>query len=124
MKKAYERGDKIYCGNCGKLGHTYRRCTAPITSLGAIVFKLVESPEVPGLYTTKYLLIQRKDTLGFVEFLRGKYNLENIKYIFKIFEIMTKKERDFIEVNDFDTIWNSLWMNKNIKLGYQNIISI
>jgi len=64
-------------------------------------------------------MIQRKDTLGFVEFLRGKYNLENVKYIYKIFEIMTKKERNFIEKNDFDTIWNSLWMNKNIK-QYRN----
>ena len=32
---------------------------------------------------------------------------------------MTRKERDFIEVNNFDTIWNSLWMNKNIK-QYRN----
>ena len=41
----------------------------------------------------KYLMIQRKDTLGFVEFMRGKYNLENIDYIYKIFKIMTKEER-------------------------------
>ena len=28
--------DKIYCGNCGVCGHSYRRCMAPITSLGII----------------------------------------------------------------------------------------
>ena len=32
---------------------------------------------------------------------------------------MTKKERDKIENNDFETIWNDLWMNKNIK-QYRN----
>ena len=112
------KDEHIYCGNCGVLGHTYRRCTAPITSLGAIVFKLEENAD-KKTYSIKYLLIQRKDTLGFVEFMRGKYNLENIKYIYKIFEIMTKKERDFLETNEFDDIWNSLWMNKNIK-QYRN----
>ena len=47
--------------------------------------------------------------------MRGKYNLENIKYIFKLFEIMTEAERNKIMTNDFDTLWNNLWMNKNLK---------
>ena len=111
-KEKEKENDGIYCGNCGMWGHSYRRCTAPITSLGVIVFRIVNSqPE--------YLMIQRKDTLGFVEFMRGKYNLENIAYLYKLFEIMTKKERDKIENNDFETIWNDLWMNKNIK-QYRN----
>ena len=29
---------KIYCGNCGKSGHTYRKCTEPVTSTGIIAF--------------------------------------------------------------------------------------
>ena len=29
----------VYCGNCGKFGHIYKRCTAPITSLGVICYK-------------------------------------------------------------------------------------
>jgi len=111
MQKSNDKEKEISCGNCGELGHSYRRCTAPITSLGAIIYK-----QDNGI---KYLMIQRKDTLGFVEFMRGKYNLENVRYIYKIFEIMTRKERNFIESNNFDDIWNSLWMNKNIK-QYRN----
>ena len=98
----------IYCGNCGKEGHTYRRCLSPIMSLGIILYK------IEGL-KIKYLFIQRKDTLGFVEFMRGKYNLENLDYIKEILKIMTIDERDKIVNNDFDTLWNELWMNFNSK---------
>ena len=98
----------VYCGNCGKYGHPYRRCLAPIISLGVILYKL-ENNEI------KYLLIQRKDTLGFVEFMRGKYNLENMVYINDIFSIMTADEHQKILNNDFDTLWNNLWMNKNLR---------
>ena len=45
-----------------------------LISLGVILFKIQEGK-------VKYLLVQRRDTLGFVEFMRGKYNLENIDYI-------------------------------------------
>ena len=98
----------IYCGNCGKQGHSYRRCLAPIISLGVILFKIHEGK-------VKYLLVQRRDTLGFVEFMRGKYNLENIDYICELLKIMTQHERENILNNDFDTLWNNLWMDKNNK---------
>lgn len=97
-----------YCCNCGKTGHLYRKCLSPIISLGVILVKLEKD-------TLKYLLIQRRDTLGFVEFMRGKYNLENINYIYTLFGIMTKTEREKILNTDFDTLWNELWMNKNLK---------
>lgn len=98
----------IYCGNCGEEGHTYRRCLSPIMSLGIILYKIDDG-------IIKYLFIQRKDTLGFVEFMRGKYNLENLDYIKDIFKIMTINERDKILKNNFDYLWNELWMNFNNK---------
>ena len=98
----------LYCGNCGKYGHVYRKCLAPIISYGIIIFKKINNK-------LKYLLVQRKDTLGFVEFMRGKYNLENINFIIKLFKIMTLDERIEIISNDFDTIWNKLWMNQDNK---------
>ena len=98
----------MYCSNCGKNGHLYKTCLLPIISLGII---LVKKPENKLMY----LLIQRKDTLGFVEFLRGKYNLDNIDYIKQLISIMTEKERKNIVQYDFDKLWNCLWMNQNNK---------
>jgi 8-oxo-dGTP pyrophosphatase MutT (NUDIX family) len=97
-----------YCGNCGKEGHIYRRCLSPIMSLGIVLFKIEKSK-------IKYLMVQRRDTLGFVEFMRGKYNLENEKYIYELFKIMTENERLNILSYDFDILWENLWMNKNLK---------
>ena len=96
-----------YCGNCGKEGHVYRRCLSPIISLGIILYKVHKN-------SIQYLMIQRRDTLGFVEFMRGKYNLENIKYINDLFKIMTLGERLNIISYNFDVLWEKLWMNKNL----------
>ena len=43
---------KIYCGNCGKLGHMYKDCKLPVTSCGNIVYR--NDTEEP-----KVLMIQR-----------------------------------------------------------------
>ena len=64
----------IYCANCGKAGHLYRNCRYPILSYGIILYKVVNK-------NIKYLHIRRKDTIGYVEFLRGNYSLENNSYI-------------------------------------------
>ena len=99
---------ETYCGNCGEEGHGYRKCLHPIISLGVILFRKNDN-------NLEYLMVQRRDTLGFVEFMRGKYNLENIKYIYELFRIMTEKERIKILNNEFDFLWQNLWMNKNLK---------
>lgn len=99
---------ETYCGNCGEEGHSYRKCLHPIISLGIILFRKNEE-------NLEYLMVQRRDTLGFVEFMRGKYNLENIKYIYDLFRIMTESERIKILNNEFDYLWTNLWMNKNLK---------
>ena len=108
MKSIYNKNcEIIYCCNCGKRGHNYKKCLSPVISYGIILYD-DRGKDI------KYLMIQRKDTLGFVEFIRGKYSLNNYKYITQIFKIMTYKERTLILENDFDYLWNSLWMNKYI----------
>jgi len=59
------------CNNCLEYGHSFHQCKKPITSLGIIVFKY-DKYNIPN-----YLLICRKDSLGYVDFMRGKYNPNN-----------------------------------------------
>ena len=102
----------IYCGNCGKLGHVYKQCLLPIISLGIILVKKMKNGN------NEFIMIQRKDTIGFVEFMRGKYQTEDLNYLRNLFKIMTKKERLQIISYDFDSLWNLLWLKKNNKQNF------
>ena len=129
----------IFCVNCGEKGHVVKDCNGPITSFGIIAFKKVNT-EYEEKYDTndilkdilksekvncekenypkiKYLMIQRKDTMGFIDFIRGKYDNrpgfeeEKTKKINVCLEEMTKKEKQTLFTKDFDYIWNDLWVN-------------
>lgn len=91
-----------FCNNCGKTGHTYGQCSKPITSTGIVLFNKINNEK-------KYLLICRKDSLGFVEFLRGKYPLYNKDYIQNIINEMTVDEKNKLLEKDFSTLWRDLW---------------
>ena len=56
-----------------------------------------------------FLLISRKNSLGYIEFIRGKYNIDNIENIKHLFEQMTDLEIANIIKNDFDILWDILW---------------
>jgi 8-oxo-dGTP pyrophosphatase MutT (NUDIX family) len=53
----------------------------------------------------KFLMVCRRFSLGFIEFIRGKYETTDIDGIIKLYEQMTQLEIDFINSNpDYDTI--------------------
>jgi 8-oxo-dGTP pyrophosphatase MutT (NUDIX family) len=54
-------------------------------------------------------MIQRKDSLGFMDIMRGKYKLNEPDYICKQIHGMTVNERQRLLNDDFDKIWNDLW---------------
>jgi len=91
-----------FCNNCGKNGHAFHKCKNPITSVGIIVFR----PSSNGL---QYLLICRRNTLGFVDFIRGKYPIMDPGYIIGILNEMTEYEKTIIKTKPFDFLWNYLW---------------
>ena len=68
----------------------------------------------------KFLLIQRKHTLGYIEFIRGRYNIENVDGIIYLFKQMIPKEIKNIGTKSFDELWNELWQNNKNKSIYQN----
>ena len=54
-------------------------------------------------------MICRKNTLGYVDFIRGKYPVYNIDYLQNLFDEMTVNEKKFLLNNTFEEIWNNLW---------------
>jgi 8-oxo-dGTP pyrophosphatase MutT (NUDIX family) len=65
-------------------------------------------------------MVQRKDSLSFVEFLRGKYDVNNTQYLLKLFTNMTEEERARIESNDFETLWKEMWCKSIVQESNKN----
>ena len=97
----------MFCNNCGKQGHLYHRCKKPISSSGVIAFR--KNKKVPN--TFEYLMICRKDSLGYVDFMRGKYPIFNKSYITNIIDEMTNIEKKRLLNKGFKELWESLWGN-------------
>ena len=109
---AREKKRNVACANCGGIGHIYKHCNQPIISYGVICFQLIIDPET-NTKRTKYLMVQRKDSLSYVEFIRGKYNIKSKGYIVNMFAMMTNDERDGIATKTFEALWQEMWC-KNI----------
>jgi len=82
-----------FCNNCGKKGHLFHQCKMPITSVGIIAFR--KCPKEKG-YGYEYLMIRRKDTLGYLDFLRGKYSVYEKSYIMNMMKQMTQSEKTLL----------------------------
>jgi 8-oxo-dGTP pyrophosphatase MutT (NUDIX family) len=141
---------QITCGNCGNIGHTYKHCTVPTTSWGIILISfdnlqppehtkkidLLSSQNNRPIITTKnehilagivldkikFLLISRKYSVGFVEFIRGRYRCEKIDQLIYIFKQMKQKEIDMINYSltlddGFTYLWNIFW-NSTVTPSY------
>lgn len=57
----------------------------------------------------KTLLIMRKHSLGYTEFVRGRYALINPTHIAYLFRQMTPTELEKIKQYDFDHLWSDVW---------------
>jgi len=128
----------IVCNNCGKFGHTQKSCSDPITSLGIICLKVSDEIknklatilvhedhfdiaqniiiDIINDVNTKivndtiqYLIVQRKHSLGYIEFVRGRYNINELESIFHLIRQMTPNEIQCIKTKEFKDIWEDLW---------------
>ena len=163
------------CCNCGEENHSFRECSEPITSFGIIAFRrnnkyidkgpLIRHPIIkctpphaedddahaisalfPNSSPLLYLLVQRKDTMGFIDFVRGKYpesgedptpsafgedltpselglgaksstfGKEQKNMIDIYLGEMTCEERQRLRTWSFDKIWNNMWVNHSSKI--------
>ena len=111
--------NNIYCRNCGKRGHKYKDCLYPRLSYGIVLFN--DKDEI--------VMIERKDSISYIEFLRGKYKLEDSEYIQLLFNRMSVLEKDILLNNEFNILWNNLWYSnisskKDYMKSYNKFISI
>ena len=100
------------CNNCGKQGHSFHQCKLPITSYGIVLFRSSSK----GL---QFLMIRRKDSFGFIDFIRGKYSPYNIFQVQNIINEMSLVEKHEILTNSFDSLWLNMWGNSS-NIQYKN----
>lgn len=98
----------VCCLNCGIYGHTTKVCNHPVTSYGLVCYYNTGNDDI------KYIMIQKKDTISYTEFIRGKYEINNLNYLLKLFSTMTRGEKEGIRKSTFDELWNNLW-NHNVR---------
>lgn len=101
----------MYCNNCGNKDHIFRACKDPITSCGILLLRsIIEPMTLPtNPSTVSVLMVQRKDSMAYMEFIRGKYDPTEPKFIKKLLSNMTIHEQSLIETEEFDTLWLKLW---------------
>ena len=100
------------CNNCGKQGHLFHQCKLPITSYGIILFRKIKDE-------IQYLMIRRKDSFGYIDFMRGKYSPYNIFQLQKIIDEMSILEKTRILADPFDQLWIQMW-GETTNVQYKN----
>lgn len=124
IHQSHQHPQTTCCSNCGYEGHLFRDCRFPVTSYGIIAIRYTKDrPE--GLYSLmkpdltnravsflkeealEFLMICRRDSLSFIEFVRGKYH--DRAYLNTLFQGMTQREHEKIRALTFDELWRSVW---------------
>jgi 8-oxo-dGTP pyrophosphatase MutT (NUDIX family) len=120
-----------HCTNCGLGGHVFRNCLSPVTSYGLIAIRYMNELAGNSLYSKsntisnandsiQFLLIKRKDSLAFVEFIRGKYNPYEEEYLARLLRGMTQNEQTSILTKTFDELWQSVWGESSSVKSHKN----
>ena len=100
------KNSKMYCNNCGKRGHVFKVCRDPIISCGLI---LINNPKLPIEFPLEVLMVKRKDSMAYTEFLRGKYDINEPEYIRKLLSNMTSEEHLKLSSQTFEELWTMHW---------------
>jgi 8-oxo-dGTP pyrophosphatase MutT (NUDIX family) len=105
------------CNNCNKIGHLFHNCKLPITSYGVILIRIKDKK-------IEYLMIRRKDTFGYIDFIRGKYSPYNFYQIQNIINEMSTVEKNRILNNTFNDLWKMMWgQTTNSQYRNEEIVS-
>lgn len=106
----------MYCNNCGGKGHLFKTCKDPVLSCGIL---LIDKPSLPvETDETSILMIRRKDSMSFAEFMRGKYDPLDIPYVSVLVKNMTLKEQASVASDSFESNWRQMWGDDRMTSDY------
>jgi 8-oxo-dGTP pyrophosphatase MutT (NUDIX family) len=54
-------------------------------------------------------MIRRKNTFGYIDFIKGQYSENNTEYLQKLFNEMSVQEKEIIKENNFEVLWKQMW---------------
>jgi 8-oxo-dGTP pyrophosphatase MutT (NUDIX family) len=97
----------MFCNNCGGKGHLFRTCRDPVLSCGVLLIDSSVLPVSPE--NIHVLMIRRKDSMSFAEFMRGKYDPTDEPYVATLVKNMTLKEQAAVASDSFELLWKQLW---------------
>ncbi len=102
---------KIFCTNCGKYGHNYKKCVYPITSIGIICVLFTPVYFNDMIYYTKKLQSYNND------FSNHDFNSDEIAKLNKIYEHIKT-----IDEQNYEKIIKYLMVQRKYSFSYVEII--
>lgn len=141
--KQKRRNKKYICHNCDKPGHDSKSCKEPVTSWGIVLVKFDDikcenithdkNTKIDNITEVKlsndkdimkasllidkikFLMVSRKHSLGYIEFIMGRYSLSNIDHLTFLIQQMLPSEIKKIKenINNFRELWTDLWGDKS-----------
>lgn len=120
-RRYYYRDKKPFmnCSNCEGNGHLFKDCKKPIQSFGILAWTLKSIPERLA-DRLSVCLIQRRHTISFEAFVRGKYDIDELQMHS---ERMTMQEKQAILSTDWDTLYDNVMNNKNVPNQKPNVFA-
>ena len=108
----------IFCNNCGQRGHTFRDCGEPVLSCGIILIRNLTNPVSPSTLPlstqdVEVLMVRRKDSMCYTDFVRGKYDPTDREYVETLLTNMTQSEVNRVKTETFEALWLRLWNNSD-----------
>lgn len=91
------------CSNCGHKGHYQKDCTEPRISIGIICFRYCNI----NTQKLEFLLIRRKFTFAYTDFIRGNYESNELEDI--ISRITPAERQHILTIRDIRTLWSEIW---------------
>lgn len=119
IKRYIPSGSAVVCTSCNKTGHTAFQCKQPIVSYGLIMYRINDD-------SLEYLMINRKHTFGYTDYVRGNYTIDDVQHIQEMVDEMTLREKNLIlrvfdlaveelsgkiTEDKYNVLWQDLWEN-------------